>query len=67
LRNILVLAAALAALAGGAAHAAAPYPRSKLVAGIAWDTASHEYAGRGGDLWATTSATGGTVYTAWGC
>jgi hypothetical protein len=65
LRNILVLAA-LATLARGAAHAAAPYPRSRLVTGVAWDTATHRFAGRGGDLWATTSAAGGLVYTAWG-
>jgi hypothetical protein len=62
----LVLATLALALAAGAARAAAPYPKSGLVTGIAWSTATHQYAGLGGDLWPVTAGADRKVYTAWG-
>src|SRR3954447_7027895 len=65
-RYLALLVAVVAALAGGGARAAAPYPKSGLIARLTWDTASHRAAGLGGDLWPTTAGADGKVYTAWG-
>src|SRR4051794_6371175 len=60
------LAALVFVTSAGAARAGAPYPDSTVVTGIDWDKSSYRSAGRGGDIWATTSAADGAVYTAWG-
>jgi hypothetical protein len=62
------LAAGLAStfLATGAARADAPYPRSALVTGIAWDRSSYRSDGEGGDIWPVTAAADGKLYVAWG-
>src|SRR5689334_6899539 len=46
--------------------AGAPYPASHLLSGINWDKSTYRNAGAGGDMWSTTTAPGGVVYTAWG-
>ena len=56
----------LVSLAAGGARAAAPYPRSGLVTGLTWDTATYRSGGRGGDIWPVTWGQDGRVYTAWG-
>ena len=65
-RSPVLAAAVLVTLAAGGARAAAPYPRSALVAGLRWDTATYRSTGLGGDLWPTTAGADGKVYTAWG-
>jgi hypothetical protein len=51
----------------GAARAGVPpYPASTTITGIQWDESSYESAGGGADIWATASASDGSVYAAWG-
>ena len=64
--GMLLVLGPVAASGSGSARAAAPYPRSKVVTGVSWETGTHQFAGIGGDLWATTSGADGRVYTAWG-
>lgn len=63
------LAAALVAVCLApppAAAAGAPYPPSRVSAGISWDTGSWRGGGAGGDLWPVTTLADGRVLTAWG-
>ena len=46
--------------------AAAPYPPSPVIKGIKWDYSSIKQAAPGSDLWPTTWAADGNLYTAWG-
>jgi hypothetical protein len=62
----LALAACTASAAPGPARAAAPYPPSTLITGIAWDTSTYRWSGAGGDIWPVTWAQDGTLRTAWG-
>jgi hypothetical protein len=57
----------LVAFAAGSARAGdPPYPPSKVITGVDWDKSSYRWAGDGGDIWATASASDGNVYAAWG-
>src|SRR3954465_9791762 len=64
-RLFVLIGAALASLAAGAAGAA-PYPASGLVTGVSWDTATYRFAGAGGDLWPVTAGADGPVSAAGG-
>src|SRR3954453_18565963 len=61
-----VASLAATVLAAGAALADAPYPRSGLVAGLAWDRGSYRSAGDGGHLVPGPPPAAGRLYTAWG-
>jgi uncharacterized protein DUF4185 len=48
------------------ASAAAPYPQSEYMTGIAWDKSTHRTCCSDSDLWAVTWGPDDRVYTAWG-
>jgi hypothetical protein len=62
--TVHLTALALAALAATPLGAAAPYPRSTLITGLAWDTSTYQYGGLGGDIWPITWAQDGTLRAA---
>lgn len=46
--------------------ATAPYPHNLLIEGITWHTDTHRTDAGGSDLWQTTWAADGHIYTSWG-
>ena len=48
------------------AAVAAPYPASKTITGIDWETSTYSYAGVGGDIWPITWHGDGTLRGAYG-
>jgi len=62
----LTLFAALLGTRTPALAATAPYPHSPLIEGIAWHTDIHRTDAGGSDLWPTTWAADGHIYTSWG-
>src|SRR5690242_18713185 len=65
MRASTLAACGLTILAVGPVRAA-PYPRSSVVAGITWNTATYQFGGVGGDIWPVTWGADGQVHTAWG-
>ena len=58
--------ALLATLLGSPAEAASPYPLSKRITAVQWDTGSYQFGGVDGDIWPMTWAADGRVLGAWG-
>ncbi|MCP4422874.1 MAG: hypothetical protein GY803_00115, partial [Chloroflexi bacterium] len=54
------------ALPESASTQATPYPDSPVIADIAWDWDSYVQAAPGSDLWPTTWAADGNIYSSWG-
>ena len=48
------------------ASSAAPYPPSPIFESIEWDFSTHKRTASGSDLWATTWAADGNLYSTWG-
>ena len=63
---LLTLFAALLATRTPALATEAPYPPSPLIEGITWHSDTHRTDAGGSDLWPTTWAADGHVYTSWG-
>lgn len=67
---ILLLCVFAAVHLAGAADAPAsfqsPYPRSEVIAGVAFDDATARTEAPGSDIWPMTWAANGNLYTAWG-
>lgn len=53
-------------LTGAAVQAASPYPPSPVISGVQWDFTTLRTEAGGSDLWPTTWAADGNLYSPWG-